>query len=167
MFNLKRQITRRGNIAILAIAVVMILSACAGQAQQPTAIPMADIQTPSSENTPLPTADVTATATVAPIPTETVGAAAVSFAKDVLPILESRCVKCHGGEKTEKGLNMTSYEHLIAGSEKGPVLVAGDAANSKLIQLVEQGKMPKRAPKLPPDQLQILINWVAAGAVNN
>jgi predicted small secreted protein len=91
----------------------------------------------------------------------------VSFSKDVLPVFQSRCINCHGGEKTEKGLNMTSYDKLMAGSEKGPVVIAGDPVNSKLIQMIQQGKMPKRGPKLLPDQLQILTDWVKAGALNN
>ena len=90
-----------------------------------------------------------------------------SFAKDVLPIFQSRCQNCHGSGRTQAGLNLTSYASLMAGSQNGPVVVAGDASSSKLIQLVNQGKMPKSGGKLLPDQLMILINWVQAGAKNN
>ena len=93
--------------------------------------------------------------------------AAVSFSRDVLPILQSRCVRCHGGEKTEKQLNLTGYDNLMAGSEDGAVVIPGDADNSPLIQLVLQGKMPKRSPRLLPAQIQILVDWVTAGALNN
>jgi len=90
-----------------------------------------------------------------------------SFAKDVLPILQSRCQNCHGNGRTQAGLNLTSYASLMAGSQNGAVVVVGDASSSKLIQLVNQGKMPKSGGKLLPDQLMILINWVQAGAKNN
>jgi uncharacterized membrane protein len=93
--------------------------------------------------------------------------APVSFKNDVLPILQSRCIKCHGGEKTEESLNLTSFDHLMAGSEKGPVVVASDGAKSKLIQMVQSGKMPKRSAKLLPNQIQILIDWINQGALNN
>ncbi len=125
-------------LPVLVMAAIMVLSACGGQANEPAAI----VAAPA-------------------------GTVKVSFAKDVLPILQSRCVKCHGSEKTEKALDMTSYEQLMAGSENGTVVVAGDPANSKFIQLIQQGKMPKRGPKMLPDQFQTLVNWVAAGAVKN
>lgn len=91
----------------------------------------------------------------------------VSFSQDVLPILQSRCVRCHGGEKTEEELNLTGYDNLMAGSEDGAVVIPGDAENSPFIQLVLQGKMPKRSPRLLPAQIQILVDWVTAGALNN
>lgn len=94
-------------------------------------------------------------------------AATVSFANDVMPIIESRCVNCHGGRRIEEGLLMRTYEEIMAGSENGPVLVPGDVANSKLVELVTNQKMPKRGPKLTPPQVQIITDWVAAGAPNN
>ena len=59
----------------------------------------------------------------------------VSFANDVMPILKDTCIKCHGGEKTEKGLDMTTYAALMNGSDNGAVVVPGDAANSSFIHL--------------------------------
>ncbi len=91
----------------------------------------------------------------------------VSFSGDIMPIFESRCIKCHGGLKTEEGLNMTTYEMLLTGSENGSILFAGDADNSPLVQLSTEGKMPKRGPKLTPGQVQLLIDWINAGAPNN
>jgi mono/diheme cytochrome c family protein len=84
-----------------------------------------------------------------------------------MPIIQSRCINCHGGERVEKGLNLGSYADLMAGSENGPVIVPGDAANSLLVELVTNQKMPKRGPKLTPPQVQIISDWVAAGALNN
>jgi len=92
---------------------------------------------------------------------------AVSFSKDVQPILQSRCINCHGGQKTQKGLDMTSYDKLMAGSENGPVVIPGSLDKSNFIQMVLQGKMPKSGPKLLPAQVQMLENWVTAGAKNN
>ena len=104
----------------------------------------------------------------AAVPTRVAGAnGEYSFAQDVLPIFQSRCQNCHGSGRTQAGLNLTSYASLMAGSQNGPVVVAGDASSSKLIHLVNQGKMPKSGGKLLPDQLMILINWVQAGAKNN
>jgi len=91
----------------------------------------------------------------------------ISYSKDVRPILESRCSKCHMGEYTSKNLNMETYESLMAGSQNGPVIVAGSAKESLLAQKILKGKMPKRGPKLTPAQIQIIIDWINAGAKNN
>ena len=55
----------------------------------------------------------------------------------------------------------------MAGSENGPVVTAGDAANSSLAEMVANGKMPKRGPKLTPDQVQLIVDWINQGAQNN
>lgn len=94
-------------------------------------------------------------------------AATVSFANDVMPIIQSRCVRCHGEDRVEEGLLMRTYEDIMAGSENGPVIVPGDPANSKLVELVANQEMPKRGPKLTPPQVQMITDWVAAGAPNN
>ena len=62
---------------------------------------------------------------------------------------------------------MRSYEEILAGSDNGPVIVPGDVENSLLVELVASKEMPKSGPKLTPPQVQIITNWVAAGAPNN
>ena len=91
----------------------------------------------------------------------------VSYARDIRPILESRCGTCHMGEYVSEGLDMNTYDSLMAGSQNGPVIVPGDADNSPLVQKVTEGKMPKRGPKLTPAQIQTITDWVNAGALNN
>ncbi len=91
----------------------------------------------------------------------------VSYSEDVYPILESRCGKCHMGKFTSKDLNMETYENLMTGSQNGPVIIAGDANESLLVEKIAKGQMPKRGPKLTPEQIQIITNWINAGAKNN
>ena len=91
----------------------------------------------------------------------------VSYAKDVRPILESRCATCHMGEFVSAGLDMNTYESLMAGSQNGPVIVPGDAGDSLLVEKITEGKMPKRGPKLTPAQIQTITDWINAGAPNN
>jgi len=112
----------------------------------------------------------TARPTVAPAATATAtltNTSAVSFARDVLPIFTQVCVKCHGGEKTQKSLVLKSYDDVMQGSEDGPVILPGDPANSVLIDMIVQGKMPKNSPKLLPAQIRVITDWVKAGAPNN
>ncbi|MEI6289682.1 MAG: c-type cytochrome domain-containing protein [Chloroflexota bacterium] len=91
----------------------------------------------------------------------------VSFSKDILPIFQTSCVSCHGGERTSKGLDLKTYDSLLKGSQNGSVLVPGDTANSKLMQSILSGKMPKRGNKLTQDQINLLLNWINSGAKNN
>lgn len=121
-------------------------------------------QPPTAE--PSPTAAPTADA-VAATATPGVSGGAISYSRDVQPIFNQICVKCHGGEETKEGLSLKSYAEVMAGSNNGPILTAGDAANSLLIQQVVNGKMPKQGPKLLPAQIRTLSDWVAAGAPNN
>jgi len=93
--------------------------------------------------------------------------ATVSFSKDVLPILQNSCVNCHGGEKISKGLDLKTYASLMTGSQSGAVIVSGNAANSMLVQSIQSGKMPKRGGPLPAAQIQLIMDWVNAGAQNN
>lgn len=98
---------------------------------------------------------------------EAIPQADISYSKDVYPILESRCGKCHMGSFTSENLNMETYDSLMAGSQNGVVIVAGNAKESLLARKILKGEMPKRGPKLTPAQVQIIIDWINAGAPNN
>lgn len=163
---------------ISGLMAITILSACSGQTTQTPLEPASQVATivqptetiaASETSAPVPTntlPDVTATSS----PTETPAAAVttnISFANDVVPILESACINCHGGEQVKEGLNMNTYEGLMAGSFNGAVIEPGNAANSFLVEQVVNGKMPKRGPKLTPEQIQIISDWINAGALNN
>jgi len=97
----------------------------------------------------------------------------ISFSRDVFPILERTCVSCHGGVGpdgevvTEEGLDMTTYEKLIAGSLYGTVVEPGDPDESYLMELIIGGDMPKEGDPLAPEEIEVIRRWIAAGAANN
>jgi mono/diheme cytochrome c family protein len=170
-------------VLTLSLIVAIVMAGCGTQAAAETTA----TQVPPTETAPAPTE--TSAPTPTDIPTETptevptepptevpaeapteapaAGGATVSFVNDVLPIIESRCVNCHGGQRIEEGLLMRTYEEILAGSNNGPVIVPGDTANSLLVELITAQEMPKRGPKLTPPQVQIITEWVATGAPNN
>jgi uncharacterized membrane protein len=170
----------KSTYAKIAIIVLIagVLSACGTQPQTP-AIPVSGAtkatEAPATTTpTEPPTATDTATATEAATATEPAAAtqpaaagATVSFANDILPIIESRCINCHGGERTQEGLDLKTHASLMTGSSNGPVVTPGDAANSLLVELVVTQKMPKRGPKLTPAQVQLITDWVNQGALDN
>lgn len=134
---------------------------------------------PTASPTPIPTETPTPAPTEPPVePTEAPPAdsaeadAGVSFANDIMPIIERRCIKCHGGindgeVRIEEGLDLTSYDNLIAGSYNGPVIEPGDTENSYLIEQIVKGEMPKKEPRLLPKEVKTITEWVKAGAPNN
>ena len=159
---------------VLFVLIAGLLSACGTPATSapestPTEVvaPATDAPTevPPSTDTAAPTEP--ATATEAPATQPAVQGATVSFANDILPIIESRCIGCHGGDRTEEGLDLKTHASIMAGSDNGPVIVPGDAANSLLVEMVATQKMPKRGPKLTPPQVQLITDWVNQGALDN
>ncbi|MCX7706376.1 MAG: hypothetical protein N2204_00010 [Anaerolineae bacterium] len=141
-------------------------------APEPTTVPT-QAPTATTEPTAVPTEAPTPTAAPtdppSPVPTEApVQAAAVTFSKDIQPLIERRCINCHGGKDGIKGgLSMKTHADLMKGGESGAVIIAGDPANSLLVQLIVKGEMPKRAPKLPQAEIDLISAWVAAGAKND
>jgi hypothetical protein len=73
------------------------------------------------------------------------------------PILQARCVSCHGGTA---GLHLDSYAGAIAGGNLGPAIVPGNADASLLVQLQRAGHPNSLAPR----ELEWIIEWINAGA---
>ena len=125
----------------------------------------------AATDTPAPTDTLEPTPTeILPPPTDTPEpdtTTAVGFAADVLPIFESRCLQCHGPSRVEGDLRLDSYANLMAGGEEGPSIAPGDAAASLLVSLVESGEMPRRGPRLTTVEIQIIRDWIDAGASDN
>jgi mono/diheme cytochrome c family protein len=146
---------------------VGILSACGGQPTETPASAPTDAPASATRARVAPTVSAPSQATEAPTTASSSQTLTVSFANDILPLLQSRCINCHGGERTQEGLSMKTYTDLMAGSKNGPVITAGDANNSLLADLVATQKMPKRGPKLTPPQVQLIVDWINQGALDN
>ena len=158
----------------ILLLIVGLLSACATQPTEEPAIPpteevvsatTAPTNAPAATDTSAPAAEPTTESAPA---TEAVPAGAtVSFATDILPLFESRCLNCHGGNRTEAELSLKTYADVMTGSEGGLVITSGDAVNSVLHEMVATQEMPKRGPKLTPAQVQLIADWINQGALNN
>ena len=88
------------------------------------------------------------------------------FRERVAPILEKRCVSCHGPVGPKGGLVLTSLEDVNKGGGLGPALVAGSAEQSLLIEKVsgDSPEMPKKAEPLSNEQVADLRRWIDRGA---
>jgi WD40 repeat protein len=93
-------------------------------------------------------------------------APAPEFARDVMPIIETNCLRCHNTAEQKGGLLLESYEDLMRGGDDGSPIVAGQADDSPLIRQVEGRVKPKMPPKadLRPEDIATLRAWIAAGA---
>lgn len=154
---------------VVLIMVVGLLAACTAPATEAPTLPATEkaaTATQAPTNAPAAT-DTSAPAAASSPTTAPAAGTTVSFASDILPLLSSRCLNCHGGNRTEEGLSLRTYEDVMAGSEGGVVIVPGDAAHSHLFEMVSTQKMPKRGPKLTPDQVLLIETWINEGALNN
>ncbi len=78
---------------------------------------------------------------------------AVSYAKDIEPLLKSNCTSCHGGSSPTAGIDLSSYAKVKANAS---------AASS----VIQRGSMPPNGP-LSTANKQLFAAWVSAGAPNN
>jgi len=94
----------------------------------------------------------------------------VVFDRDIKPILEASCYLCHGAEKQKAELRLDSHEAILAGSEYGPVIVAGKPEESTLYSLVtlppdDPDVMPAKGDPLTKEQTELIRRWILQGAV--
>ena len=78
----------------------------------------------------------------------------VSFAKEIYPLLEQSCTKCHGKGKAKGGFSLETREKLLAGGDTGESVVVGDSAGSYLVELVSgvdpDNVMPQKGSEIHP-----------------
>ncbi len=98
------------------------------------------------------------------------GVASTAYEAHIQPILQKKCVSCHNPNKKKGGLLLDSPENILRGGKHGPVLVAGSPDSSELFRRVtlpghDDDRMPPKG-KLPltPEEIDIVKQWIAAGA---
>jgi mono/diheme cytochrome c family protein len=93
----------------------------------------------------------------------------VEFNRDVRPILEQSCGKCHGPDKQKGGLRFDRHQGAIRAGDSGKQAIQpGKPDASELIRRVTASdaseRMPPKSEPLRPEQIQILRSWIAQGA---
>jgi hypothetical protein len=88
----------------------------------------------------------------------------LDFEKNILPILQSRCIKCHGAASPQAGLDVSTKASLLKGGASGAAMVVGKAEKSLLYQRVVSGQMPLGGPKLSKVELETIRLWIDTGA---
>ena len=93
------------------------------------------------------------------------------FVKDIAPVLEASCVKCHSGEKPKGKLDMSTKEAFLKGGKNGKLIEVGKPDDSALIKSIllpedDDDTMPPKdkAPRPTKEQIDLLKKWVESGA---
>ena len=94
---------------------------------------------------------------------------AVSFYRDVRPILQKRCQGCHQPLSQGGKLILTSYEAFKAGGSSGASFVPGRPDDSAIMRYITGNppNMPKGQKPLETTQVEIIRRWIAEGAKND
>ena len=96
-------------------------------------------------------------------------AAPPDYARDIVPIVEANCLRCHNSVEREGGLVLDNYEDMMRGGDTGVAIAAGHAESSALIAQVERREKPFMPPKsvLGPREVATLRAWIDAGATGS
>jgi hypothetical protein len=91
----------------------------------------------------------------------------IDFARQVQPLLASRCLMCHGAQQQMAGVRLDSREAALKGGLNGAVLQPGSSAASKLYRIVsgqvDKKIMPPAGPRLSSAELATLRDWIDQG----
>lgn len=88
---------------------------------------------------------------------------AISYQRDVLPILKKNCSSCHSNGAKQGDFSLDSREAILTGGKTHPVARPGKGAQSYLIELVTKGVMPPQGAHLKASEVETLRRWIDAG----
>src|SRR5262249_38206656 len=92
--------------------------------------------------------------------------AKVDFARDIRPIFQARCDRCHGARSAMAQLRLDDRQSAMKVIRSGNR--PGDGKNSRLLQrLLGEGgeaRMPLGGEPLKPEQIELIRRWIDEGA---
>lgn len=86
------------------------------------------------------------------------------------PIIEAKCVSCHGPKKKKGKLRVDSYEALMLGGDFGPCIEPGDSEYSLFVELMElpiddeEHMPPEDEHQMAQEEIDVIKWWIDAGA---
>jgi len=93
----------------------------------------------------------------------------ISFSDQVVPIFQAQCQACHNSQTALGGWDSTTFEAVTTTGNSRNVVIPGDIENSVLAQRVTgtQGAIMPPSGQMSEDEIQIILDWIAAGAPEN
>lgn len=85
-----------------------------------------------------------------------VGSGDVAFEKDVLPILQSHCFRCHGPDEQEAGFRLDNLSIAFT-EDRAATEYWHEALNA-----IQAGEMPPQdEPQLSSEQIEVVTTWIS------
>src|SRR5262245_40417687 len=92
-----------------------------------------------------------------------------AYLRDVRPVLQRRCFRCHGALQQKGSLRLDTARAIRAGGDSGPSIVPKDPQASLLIKKITEPdpkvRMPAEGESLTEAEIAALRAWIASGAV--
>ena len=93
----------------------------------------------------------------------------VDFNRDIRPVLNSKCMRCHGGVKRQGELSLLFRQEALKGGESGiPAIVPGNPSESELIRRIKHHdpeiRMPYEGEALSEIEIEQFTQWIREGA---
>ena len=93
------------------------------------------------------------------------------FASTIRPILETKCIRCHGPDKQKGGYRLDKPDIALKGGESGKAgIKPGDPMESNLVRVImlppdeDEAMPPKGKEPLSPDEVMAIVHWIQEGA---
>ncbi len=93
----------------------------------------------------------------------------LDFNAEVRPIINTKCISCHGGVKESGGFSLFSREDALKPTKSGkPAIIPGDPKGSEFMKRLThhdpEERMPYHADPLKPEEIEVLRKWIKQGA---
>ncbi len=93
----------------------------------------------------------------------------ISYNEHIRPIINAKCITCHGGVKKSAGVSFLFREEALDTAESGrPIIIPGDAKNSELYQRIThhdpEFRMPLEKQPLTEEEIDLIARWIEQGA---
>ncbi|MEZ4824951.1 MAG: DUF1549 domain-containing protein [Bacteroidia bacterium] len=93
----------------------------------------------------------------------------VDFNTEIRPILNAKCMRCHGGVKRQGELSLLFRSEALKGGESGnPAIVPGSPEKSEMIARIRnhdpEERMPLEMEPLSEEEISLITRWIKQGA---
>lgn len=76
-------------------------------------------------------------------------------------IFASKCLDCHDSSGIFSSYDFSTYQSIV--SYQKLFALPADGSDSRFVNSLVTGKMPRGKPPLPPEQIEVIRQWVALG----
>ena len=93
----------------------------------------------------------------------------ISYNQHIRPIINSKCITCHGGIKKAGGLSFLFREEALGETTSGKLaIIPGDAKNSEVMRRIRHHdpelRMPLESDPLNEEEIELIEDWIDQGA---